>query len=163
MWSGLLALGCVSSIPKQAGWPKIEDSPRWVIRELPNVETLPRWATRKIVSKALDTLPLRVSFIPSLADVLILPKMASTRCILRRRDLRDPQRMRRPVMNGSTSTRTLSSGIDLHKRSCLVTTIDDSGDTVKQPNLPCNPNRTRPYLARLCANSKTFSEPASPS
>lgn len=52
-------------------------------------------------------------------------------------------------MNGSTDARILYSGIDLHKRSCVVTTIDDSGDTVKQQTLPCDPDRIRRYFARL--------------
>lgn len=41
-------------------------------------------------------------------------------------------------MNTSTHQRTLYSGIDLHKHSCYITTINDAGDTVQQNHLPCD-------------------------
>ena len=41
------------------------------------------------------------------------------------------------------------SGIDLHRDTCFITTLDDSGRKVKAKNLPTDPEQIQQYFARL--------------
>lgn len=43
----------------------------------------------------------------------------------------------------------LYSGIDLHKRTCVITTVDAAGETVGQATLPTNREAVASYFARL--------------
>ena len=39
------------------------------------------------------------------------------------------------------------SGIDLHRDTCYITTLDDSGAKVKAKNLPTEPEQIQQYFA----------------
>lgn len=43
----------------------------------------------------------------------------------------------------------LYSGLDLHKKSCVITTLDTEGRTVQRGKLACDPSALRSYFTRL--------------
>jgi transposase len=52
----------------------------------------------------------------------------------------------------------LYSGIDLHKNSCMITTVDPNGTILKQQNLPTNADRIVAYFASMPAEHSAVIE-----
>jgi len=50
------------------------------------------------------------------------------------------------------------SGIDLHRDTCVITTLDDSGRKVKAKNLPTDPEQIQQYFARLPGDHRAVVE-----